>query len=134
VVPFVPTVTPFNISLPPGTQPHSIPINNESSQSNGNCAFEHIAIGYWDMKIGIIGSGDVAKALGGGCLKHGVMLGTRQSAKLADWVKDNTKGHVGSFADAAKFAELAVLAVKGTVAAEAVRAAGAANLAGKICD
>jgi predicted dinucleotide-binding enzyme len=39
---------------------------------------------------------------------------------------------VGSFADAARFAELAVLAVKGTVAADAVRAAGVANLAGKL--
>lgn len=86
------------------------------------------------MKIGIIGSGDVAKTLGGGCLKHGhdVVLGTRQPAELADWVKDNPKGHVGSFADAAKFAELAVLAVKGTVAADAVKAAGEATLTGKI--
>jgi len=39
---------------------------------------------------------------------------------------------VGSFADAARFAELAVLAVKGTVAADAVRAAGVAILAGKL--
>jgi 8-hydroxy-5-deazaflavin:NADPH oxidoreductase len=86
------------------------------------------------MKIGIIGSGDVAKTLGGGFLKHGhdVMMGTRDHAKLADWAKQNPKGRVGSFADTAKFAELAVLAVKGTVAADAVRAAGAANLAGKI--
>jgi predicted dinucleotide-binding enzyme len=86
------------------------------------------------MKIGIIGSGDVAKTLGGGFLKHGhdVMMGTRNPAKLADWTKQNPKGRVGSFADAAKFAEVAVLAVKGTVAAEAVRAAGAANLAGKV--
>jgi hypothetical protein len=32
-----------------------------------------------DMKIGILGSGDVAKALAGGFLEHGhgVMLGTR---------------------------------------------------------
>ena len=39
---------------------------------------------------------------------------------------------MGSFADAARFAELAVLAVKGTVAADAVRAAGVAILAGKL--
>jgi len=39
---------------------------------------------------------------------------------------------VGSFVETARFAELAVLAVKGTVAAEAVRSAGAGNLAGKI--
>ena len=86
------------------------------------------------MKIGIIGSGDVGRTLGGGFLKHGpdVVLGTRQPAKLADWVKANRKGRAVSFAEAAKFAELAVLAVKGAVAADALRAAGALALAGKI--
>src|SRR6516225_6887641 len=85
------------------------------------------------MKVGVLGSGDVAKVLATGFLKHGhqVMMGTRSSSKLADWAKDNPKGSVGSFADAAKFGELVVLAVKGNVAAEALRAAGAANLAGK---
>jgi predicted dinucleotide-binding enzyme len=86
------------------------------------------------MKIGIIGSGEVAQTLGGGFLKHGheVMLGTRDSAKLAEWAKANPKARVGSFADTAKFAEVAVLAVKGTITADAVRAAGAANLANKV--
>ena len=85
------------------------------------------------MKIGIIGSGDVAKALGIGFLQHGhdVAMGTRDPARLADWATGNPKARIGSFADAAKFAELAVLAVKGTVVADAVRAAGASNLAGK---
>jgi predicted dinucleotide-binding enzyme len=85
------------------------------------------------MKIGIIGSGVVAQTLAGGFLKHGhaVVVGTRDPAKLADWAKANPKGRVGSFADAAKFAEVAVLAVKGTAATDAVRAAGPANLAGK---
>jgi predicted dinucleotide-binding enzyme len=85
------------------------------------------------MRIGIIGSGVVAQTMGGGFLKHGhdVLLGTREPAKLAAWVQANPRGRVGSFADAAKFAELAVLAVKGTGAAEAVRAAGPASLAGK---
>jgi predicted dinucleotide-binding enzyme len=86
------------------------------------------------MKIGIIGSGEVAKTLGAGFLKHGhdVMLGTREPGKLADWTSQNPKGRVASSAEAAKFAELAVLAVKGTVAAQAVRTAGEAALAGKI--
>ena len=39
---------------------------------------------------------------------------------------------MGTFADAARFGELLVLAVKGTAAAEALRPAGVANLAGKI--
>ena len=85
------------------------------------------------MKIGIIGSGIVATTLAGGFLKHGheVVIGTRDPAKLADWAKANPKGRVGSFADAAKFAEVAVLAVKGGAASAALKAAGAANLAGK---
>jgi predicted dinucleotide-binding enzyme len=85
------------------------------------------------MKIGVIGSGDVGKTLAGGFHKHGhqVMLGTRTAGKLADWAKQNPKGRVGSFDVAAKSAELVVLAVKGTAAADALRAAGAANLAGK---
>jgi len=85
------------------------------------------------MKVGVLGSGDVAKVLASGFLKHrhDVMVGTRTLSKLADWAKQNPKGSVGSFADAAKFAQLVVLAVKGTVALDALRAAGAANLAGK---
>ncbi len=85
------------------------------------------------MKIGIIGSGIVATTLASGFLKHGheVVIGTRDPAKLADWAKANSKGLVAGFADAAKFAEVVVLAVKGGVAAEALRIAGAANLKGK---
>ena len=85
------------------------------------------------MKIGVLGSGDVAKTLASGFLKHGheVMIGTRSAAKLADWAKQNPKGKVGSFEETARFGEVAVLAVKGTAASEALQAAGAANLSGK---
>ena len=85
------------------------------------------------MKVGVLGSGDVAKVLASGLLKHGhdVMMGTRTSSKLADWAKQNPKGTIGGFADAAKFGALVILAVKGNVALDALRAAGAANLAGK---
>lgn len=85
------------------------------------------------MKVGVIGSGDVGQVLAGGFLKHGheVMIGTRTPAKLAGWGQQHPKAKVGSFADAARFGELVVLAVKGSVAAEALRSAGAANLAGK---
>jgi len=85
------------------------------------------------MKVGIIGSGVVAQALGDGFVKHGheVMLGTREPAKLADWAAKNPSSTVGSFAETAKFGELVVLAVKGTIASKALRAAGAANLSGK---
>jgi hypothetical protein len=85
------------------------------------------------MKVGVIGSGDVAKALASGFLKHGhdVVIGTRDPAKLEDWAAQNSRAGVGSFTDAAQFGEVVVLAVKGLAAAEALRAAGASNLAGK---
>ncbi len=85
------------------------------------------------MKVGILGSGVVAKSLAGGFIKHGhrVVLGTRDTAKLADWVAQHQGAQTGSFADAAKFGELVVLAVKGMVALNALNAAGPANLAGK---
>jgi predicted dinucleotide-binding enzyme len=85
------------------------------------------------MKVGVLGSGDVGKRLASGFLKHGhdVMMGTRTSSKLADWIQQNQKARVGSFAEAAKFADVVVLAVKGTVAQEALRDAGAVNLAHK---
>jgi predicted dinucleotide-binding enzyme len=85
------------------------------------------------MKVGVLGSGDVAKVLAAGFLAHGhgVMVGTRTPAKLTDWVKDNPKTRLGTFADAAQFGELVVLAVKGTAVQEALRAATATNLAGK---
>ena len=85
------------------------------------------------MKVGIIGSGVVAQALGAGFAKHrhDVMLGTRDPSKLVDWAERNPTARIGDFAATAKFGELVVLAVKGTVAAEALRAAGAENLSGK---
>lgn len=85
------------------------------------------------MKIGILGSGDVAKVLAGGFLKHGreVMMGTRDAARLAEWGRANPKARIGSFAEAAAFGETVVLAVKGSAAADALRAAGARALAGK---
>ena len=85
------------------------------------------------MKIGIIGSGDVAKNLAAGFLKHGheVTVGTREAGKLAEFASANPKAKIGRFADAAQFGEVVVLAVKGSVASKALEAAGAANLSGK---
>jgi 8-hydroxy-5-deazaflavin:NADPH oxidoreductase len=85
------------------------------------------------MKVGVLGSGDVAKSLAGGFIKHGhqVMLGTRDAGKLKDFVGQHKGAQVGTFADAAKFGDVVVLAVKGTVALDALKAVGATNLAGK---
>ena len=85
------------------------------------------------MKIGIIGSGVVAKTLAAGFRKHGheVEIGTRDPAKLQEWANQNAGVTLGSNADAAKFAEVVVLAVAGSAALEAAQLAGADNFAGK---
>jgi len=85
------------------------------------------------MKVGVLGSGEVGQALGDGFVKHRheVMLGTRDPAKLADWAARNPNARVGSFAEAAEFGELIVLAVNGKASSSALGLAGAENLAGK---
>lgn len=85
-------------------------------------------------KIAILGSGVVGDSLGNGLLKHGhaVMRGSREPAKLEKW-KSQAKGEasIGTFAEAAKWGDLVILAVKGSAAGEVVDQAGVANLAGK---
>ena len=85
-------------------------------------------------KIGILGSGVVAKTLGNGFLKHGyeVMLGSRNLDKLKDWqAQTGGKGKIGSFSEVTQFADIVVLATKGHGASSAVDLAGLQNLAGK---
>ena len=85
------------------------------------------------MKVGVLGSGEVAQSLAAGFLKYGheVMLGTRDAKKLATFQKAKPRARVGSFAEAAAFGKIGVLAVRGNVAADVVRAAGPENLEGK---
>lgn len=85
-------------------------------------------------KIGIIGSGIVAKMLGSGLLKHGyeVKLGTRTPEKLEEWKKNEGKGaEVGTFKEAAVFGEIVILAVNGGAAKNALELAGAESLKNK---
>ncbi len=73
-------------------------------------------------RVAVLGSGVVGQVLSDGFLKHGyqVMRGTRQPDKLAAWRDGGGAGaSVGTFADAAQFGDLVVLAVKGS-AAEAI--------------
>ncbi len=86
-------------------------------------------------KVGVLGSGSVGEALANGFLRHGyeVTRGSRDPRKLDAWrTSAGERAASGSFADAARAADLVVLAVKGTAAEDAVRLAGTSNLAGKI--
>jgi predicted dinucleotide-binding enzyme len=86
------------------------------------------------QKIGIIGSGAVARALGIGFINkgHKVMLSSRDVQKLADWQEHaGDRAYTGSFEEAARFGDLIVLAVSGRGAAEAIELAGPQNFKGK---
>jgi len=79
-------------------------------------------------KVGVIGSGQVGETLADGFLEHGyeVMRASRDPAKLGDWkAKAGARASTGTFAEAAKFGDLVVLAIKGAAAEEAVGLCGA---------
>ena len=85
-------------------------------------------------KVAVLGSGVVGETLAAGFIKHGheVMRGSREPAKLADWKKSaGPEAQTGTFAEAAKWGDLIVLAVKGDAAESALELAGAENTAGK---
>jgi predicted dinucleotide-binding enzyme len=102
------------------------------------------------MKIGIIGSGQVAQIIGVKLLELGfpVMISSRDinvekdrgswgklpSAK--EWVSEESKkgykAYAGSFSDAAKFGEVIFNCTAGSASIEALSAAGKENLKGKI--
>ncbi len=88
------------------------------------------------MKIGIVGSGDVAQSLGQGLVQagHQVMLGTRDAQKktLGAWRKKNDKlRSLGSTTEAAAFGEVVILAIAWH-ATEDVLAQVRPELAGKV--
>lgn len=86
-------------------------------------------------KVGVVGSGQVGEVLANGFLAHGheVMRASRSVDKLADWKeKAGAKSSIGTPEQAAKFAEIVVLAVKGSGAEAAIDSCGAENLAGKV--
>ena len=80
------------------------------------------------MKIGILGSGNVGRALASAFLKegHAVMLGTRNISKeeVIKWHNENTGGSLGSFQETAQFGEIIVLAVSGLAVEDAITLAG----------
>jgi hypothetical protein len=88
------------------------------------------------MKIGVLGTGMVGEAIGTKLvsLGHDVMMGSRSATngKAVAWAKATGKGKVGTFAEAAAHGELVFNCTAGTASLEALTAAGADNLKGKI--
>jgi len=89
------------------------------------------------MKVGILGTGDVGRVLGVGFAKkgHEVKMGSRDASnlKLAEFVTQaGPKASGGSFAEAAAFGEVIVLATLWSGTESALKLAGARNFAGKV--
>jgi predicted dinucleotide-binding enzyme len=84
-------------------------------------------------RYGVLGSGVVAQVLAKGLKAHGhtVGIGSREPDKLASF-RNETGIATGTFADVARDAAVIVLAVKGSVARDAIELAGGASLAGTI--
>ncbi len=89
------------------------------------------------MRVGILGTGEVGRALGAGFVRkgHEVKLGSRdpRNPKLSEFVKQAGSGASGgTFAEAARFGEVIVLATLWSGTGNALELAGAGNLAGKV--
>ena len=89
------------------------------------------------MHVGILGSGDVGRALGKAfvTLGHDVKMGSRdaRNEKALAWAKEmGPKATAGTFADAATFGEVVVLATLGVANEAALKMAGPDKLRGKV--
>lgn len=88
------------------------------------------------MKIAIFGTGDVGRALGNGFISRGheVKMGSRdaRNEKALAWAAEaGARASTGTFEEAAKFGEVAVLATLWAGTESALRLAGPENLANK---
>ena len=89
------------------------------------------------MRIGILGTGTVGKTLATKLVKLGndVRMGSRKSGgeKAKGWLKEaGGKSSEGTFADAAAHGEIVFNCTAGMASLDALRAAGAKNLQGKV--
>jgi 8-hydroxy-5-deazaflavin:NADPH oxidoreductase len=89
------------------------------------------------MRIGVLGTGMVGQALATRLVEtgHDVVMGARDAAneKAAAWVAAQPeRASAGTFAAAAAHGEVVLNATGGTVSIDALRLAGAENLAGKV--
>ena len=89
------------------------------------------------MRIAVLGTGMVGRTLGARLVElgHRVRMGSRSAgnASAAEWAAAaGAAASAGDFADAAAFGEVVLNCTSGTASLEALEAAGADNLAGKL--
>jgi predicted dinucleotide-binding enzyme len=89
------------------------------------------------VRIGVLGTGTVGRTLAEKLVEvgHEVRMGSREAGNenAAEWAAAaGEAGSEGTFADAAEFGELVINATAGGASLEALRAAGAESLGGKV--
>ncbi|HRI61049.1 MAG TPA: NAD(P)-binding domain-containing protein [Saprospiraceae bacterium] len=89
------------------------------------------------MNIAVLGTGMVGRTIGSALIQlgHTVKMGSRTKGneKALAWVAANSaSASEGTFADAAAFGEVIFVCTKGDGTLDALRAAGAPNLSGKV--
>jgi 8-hydroxy-5-deazaflavin:NADPH oxidoreductase len=89
------------------------------------------------MKVGVLGTGMVGQAIASRLMElgHDVMMGSRSAdnAKAAEWAtRIGTRASTGTYAEAAAVGEVVFNCTRGTSSLEALEAAGARNLEGKV--
>jgi predicted dinucleotide-binding enzyme len=74
------------------------------------------------VKVGILGSGEVGKALAKGFLKNGyqVAIGSDHPEKLTEFKRDNPEMETATFEEAAQSGDIVVVCVKGTISEKIV--------------
>ncbi len=89
------------------------------------------------LKIGVLGTGDVGRVLGAGFAARGheVKLGSRdaKNPKAVEWAeKTGANASAGTFADAAKFGDVIIIATLWSGTQNALELAGPESFAGKV--
>src|SRR4051812_21853936 len=86
------------------------------------------------VRVGVLGSGDVGRVLAAGFagLGHEVTIGSRDPEKLREWASSTSRISTGTFADAARFGDILVLATLGVGTADAIQLAGIDAFDGKV--
>ncbi|HET7405136.1 MAG TPA: NAD(P)-binding domain-containing protein [Candidatus Bathyarchaeia archaeon] len=88
-------------------------------------------------KVGVLGSGDVGRALGRGFATHGysVKIGSRtpENEKLKVWRKEvQGDTSIGTFAETAAYGDVLVFAPLGSAIDDVINLAGSKNFSGKL--
>lgn len=87
------------------------------------------------MKVGILGTGDVGKALAKGFtgIGYDVMIGSRDAnGKKVLAIAKESGAQAAAFEDAAKFGDIIALCTKGDATEKVLQLAGSENFAGKV--